>query len=165
MLIEKVIMEENNRARDFIIAELLACVTFVLNTICVVTGERKYTAGSAIWEPHFGLIYWLKTILAVVGIVYFFRSCKAPVPWYVKFCTLIILLFSVPIINLILTFYPDLIFSGNIMLRGQMHYNVSEADMRYFSARIPTQIAWSIPMLLIANDLIAKLMRGIKGKR
>jgi len=68
-------MEENNRTRDFVIAEVLACVTFVLNTICVMTGEMKYGPTAPVWEPDFGLIYWLKTILAVVGIVYFFRSC------------------------------------------------------------------------------------------
>jgi len=151
-------MEEKNQARDFVIAEVLACVTFVLNTICVVTGERKYTAGSSVWEPDFGLIYWLKTILAVIGIVYFFRSRKYPASLLIKFFTIVLLLFSLPVINFILTFYPSLIFSGNIMLRG-INFDVNYASMRSFNARIPTQATWSIPMFIIMIDLLVRFIR------
>jgi CBS domain containing-hemolysin-like protein len=151
-------MQENNRARDFVIAEVLACVTFVLNTICVVTGKIKHGPTAPVWEPDFGLIYWLKTILAVVGIVYFFRSRKYPASLIIKFFTIVLLLFSLPVINFILTFYPSLIFSGNIMLRGT-NFDVNYASMRAFNARIPTQATWSIPVFIIMIDLLVRFIK------
>ena len=88
-------MEENSRAGDFVIAEVLACVTFVLNTICVVTGKMKSGPTMPVWLPDFGLIYWFKTILAVVGIVYLFRS-KLTSPRHIFVSTLIALFYSIP---------------------------------------------------------------------
>jgi len=152
-------MEEKNQARDFVIAEVLACVTFVLNTVCVVTGEMKHGPTSPVWLPDFGLIYWLKTILAVVGIVYLFRS-KLTRPRYIFILTLTLLLYSVPVLNSFLAWPVIYFLSGAIMV------DTSGLDSNYardliFNARIPTQIFWSLPMLLIANNLLFKIIRKI----
>ncbi|MDD5513138.1 MAG: hypothetical protein PHD09_05170 [Candidatus Omnitrophica bacterium] len=153
-------MEEKNQARDFVIAEVLACVTFVLNTICVVTGERKYTAGSAVWQPDFGLIYWLKTILAVIGLVYLFRS-KLTRPYHIFISTLVVLFYSIPIVNFILASHLNSFLSGSFLLYGTSRDLDYSSDL-IFKGRIPTQLFWSIPMLLIANDLLAKIISKVR---
>jgi len=162
--LEKVIMEENSRDRDFVIAEVLACVTFVLNTICVVTGKMKSGEMMPVWLPDFGLVYWLKTVLAIIGLVYLFRS-KIIHPLYIFILTLVVLLYSIPVINSFLTFPFDYILSGNIMLQG-IDYDVNIADKKMFDARVYTQIAWSLPVLIIVANLFMKLIsRTIKKSR
>ena len=156
-------MQENNRARDFVIAEVLACVTFVLNTICVVTGGMKSGEMMPVWLPDFGLIYWLKTVLSVIGLVYLFRS-KIIHPLYIFILVLVVLLYSIPVINSFLTFPFDYILSGAVMV------NASELDSNYasdmmFKIRIPTQVFWLMPTLLLLNDLIAKFIKKIKSNK
>jgi len=145
---------KNNR---FIIAEILACVTFVLNTICVVTAKEIHQSFSPVWLPNFGLIYWLKTILAIVGIFYFFSSAvfiAKKGSHYISIPTLAILRYSVPGVNFLLYFPIAMLF---IVDKNQTAYQA-------YGVRIPVQIIWSIPAFLVAVDFIKKLVKNIIAK-
>ena len=67
------VQEESYKEKNFILAEILACVSFILNTISVVLAERGGSFAPA-WVPIFNWIYWLKTILAAMGLFYFLTS-------------------------------------------------------------------------------------------
>lgn len=140
---------------NFIIAEILACLSFVLNTICVVTAKNATGPFAPTWLPNFSFIYWFKTILAVVGIFYFFTSrvfITKEIPRYISISTLMILWYSIPVTNLVLHSPITIIFSK---IQGS-------SDITYES-RIPTQITWSIPMFIVTVNLLKQLY-SIKRK-
>ena len=71
-------MEENKiteyKKKNFVIAEISACVSFVLNTVCVASSYGNGGEfGSGWWNTNFNLSYWFKTIAAIIGLFYFFR--------------------------------------------------------------------------------------------
>lgn len=146
------------KERNFVIAEILACVSFILNTICVITAKELHGPGAPSWLPHFGFIYWSKTILAVIGLFYFFTSrvfTIKSITRYFAILTLILLWFSIPLINSILTLHLDALFTGLDVARKQ---GVT------FESRIPTQIVWSIPMFIVMVDLLRRSTIKIKLK-
>lgn len=150
--------EINYKNRNFIIAEILACITFILNTICVLTAKELHAPWAPPWLPGFVLGYWLKTFLAVVGLSYFFKSkvfIAREKPRYVSISTLIVLWYSIPGVNLVFNFLFDILFSGIDVVREQ---GVT------FESRIPTQIIWSIPMLIVLADLLMKVIKIIKSE-
>lgn len=150
---------ENYKSGRFITAELLACVTFILNTICVVTAKEKHGPFSPAWLPHFGVVYWTKTILAYIGVIYFFMSrpfFEKRVSRYVIVCTLVVFCYSIPVVNSLLTLPLDAIFSLESLSRNQG---------TTYESRIPTQIIWSIPMFMVAFDLLKRLIKNIMANK
>jgi len=146
------------KERNFVIAEVLACTSFILNTICVVTGKERHGPTAPVWSPDFGFVYWLKTTLALVGLFYFFTSrvfAAKKTPLYVSVTTMVTLWYSVPMVNAFLTLDLDALFSGLYTAHKQV---VS------FGSRIPTQIVWSIPMIIVAIDLLRRLIVSVKEK-
>lgn len=141
---------ESYKKTNFIIAEILACLSFILNTICVVTADRGGPFASA-WVTHFGIIYWSKTILAIIGIYYFFTSkvfTAREIPHYISISTLIILWYSIPLINTVLIIIVGTIFKA---LQG-----LSTLE---YEDRIPIQIIWSVPFFIIVIVLLMKIFK------
>ncbi len=140
---------EEYKKKNFIIAEILACVSFVLHTICVVTAERGGSCAPA-WVPKFNLIYWLKTISAAIGLFYFFISrvfSIKQIPRYISISTLIILFYSIPIINTTFLLLFAIIFK---IIRGSTFE---------YEDRIVIQIIWLIPALIVAIDILINLIK------
>lgn len=142
------------KINSFVIAESLATISFILNTICVITARQLYGAGSPTWLPHFGLMYWLKTILAGIGLIYLFISRVFSAKYCSRFLpifTLLILLYSIPGVNFIFSLPFNVLFSyKNIVLDKGVT----------FEARIATQIVWSIPLFIVIANLLMKLARA-----
>lgn len=138
-------MEEKIRESRFLIAEILACVSFILNTISVIS----VTGGGPIGPtPKFGLIYQIKTLTAIFGIFYFFYSgvfSLKQVSWRKKILTILILLYSIPIINILLNL-------PLIVLFKKMFNTVFD-----YREMIISQIIWCIPVLIIAIDIAKRL--------
>lgn len=142
-------MEGDIDKRNFIIAEVLACTSFILNTICVITAERGGPFASA-WVTNFGLIYWFKTLMATAGLFYFFTSrafITREISRYMSILTLIILWYSMPLANAAFVLIAGTIFKA---------IQSSSASLQY-EDRIPIQIIWAIPAFMIAINLLAKL--------
>jgi len=143
------------KERNFVIAEVLACTSFILNTICVVTGKELHGEITPPWLPHFGFIYWLKTTLAIVGLFYFIFSrvfTTKSISRYISISTLMILLYSIPFINNWLYFFLLLIV---VAIKGERYET--------FGDRIPVQIMWSIPMIIVMTDLLRSAIMKFKG--
>ncbi len=144
---------ETYKKTNFIIAEILACISFILNTICVVTADRGGPFAS-VWITHFGIIYWSKTILAIIGIYYFFTSkvfTVREIPRYISICTLIILWYSIPFINTVL-----------IIIVGTIFKAIQGSSTLEYEDRIPIQIIWSVPFFIIIRTLLMKIFKIIK---
>jgi len=144
-------MEKNKRDEYFIFAEILACASFILNTISVVTLE-----GSSPIElvPKFDFIYQLKTILAFVGIFCFFLSrgfSLKLIPWYIRVLTIFVLLYSIPIINMFLVLPVAVVF------RKFLNSSFGYREM------IISQIIWGVPFLAITRDVFMRV-RELIGK-
>jgi hypothetical protein len=150
-------MEENKiteyKKKNFIIAVILTSVSFILNTVCVANSHGSGGEfGSVWWNTDFNLFYWIKTIVAIFGLFYFFRSgifTTKQVPRYLSIFTLIILLYSIPIVNFIFLFIPA------IILKGIIHYDFVYKD------RVIIQLIWPVFVfvLLLFTD---RLINGLK---
>jgi len=146
-------MEKNKRDEYFIIAEILACISFILHTICVVTAERGGSFAPA-WITNFNAIYWLKTVSAIIGFYCFFISGvfnTKDISRYISISTLIILLYSLPIINTVFLFIFAIIFK---IIRGSTFE---------YEDRILIQTIWFIPLIFIIGDLCTNLSKKRKN--
>lgn len=146
-------MLTNFKNRNFIISESLACVTFILNSINVITAKEVSGPGAPAWIPDFGLAYWLKTILAIVGLWYFFTSrvfINKNTSRYVSICTLLVLLYSIPVINMFFAMPFEILFSG---------IGTFDARSINYESRIPNLIVWAIPTCILLVDIFRKLIR------
>lgn len=151
-------MEENKiteyRKKNFVIAEISACVSFILNTVCVIMANRGGPFAPA-WLPRFDSFYWLKTILAASGVFYYLISnafTSKEVPRYISIITFIILLYSVPFINS-LFLIP---FASTLKVFRGSTFN--------FDDRITVQAIWSIPALILVLDLFVRLAKNQKNE-
>lgn len=144
------------KERNFVIAEVLACASFILNTICVVTGREMHGPTAPAWLPHFGVIYWSKTVLAVLGLFYFFTSgvfTAKKTLRIISISTLILLLYSIPMVNVGLYFFLLLIIMA---IKGERYETYGD--------RIPVQIMWFIPMVIVMVDLFIRVALKIGTK-
>ena len=85
------------KMNNFVIAEVLACISFILNSVCVITAKDSSGPGSLAWNPDFGLLYWLKTIFAFIGIYCFSKSgifSSKTTKRYLIISTLVVILYS-----------------------------------------------------------------------
>lgn len=147
--------EEGYKSNNFIIAEILACISFILNTVCVFTAKELHGPGAPAWLPSFGWVYWFKTILAVMGLFYFFTSrvfTAKEIPRYISISTLIVLWYSIPVVNLVFA----IAIPFNVLFSG---INVVREQGITFESRIPTQIIWSIPMFIVLTDFLIRLIK------
>jgi len=154
-------MEENKiteyKNKNFVISEILACVSFILNTICVITAKDSSGPGSSAWNPDFGLLYWSKTIFAFAGIFYFLKQGlfgKKVARGYLIISTLIVLLYSIPIMNLSFIIITAML----LKLIGIVSLPLKYQD------RIPIQIFWSMPVFIIILDLRIILIKFLNNK-
>ncbi len=150
---EEINKEEGYRNKKFIIAEILACIAFILNTICVLTAKEIHGPGAPAWLPHFGIVYWFKTTLAIIGLFYFFTSgvfITKKMPRYISISTLIILWYSIPVVNFFFNIIFNMLFSG---------ISIARKEGITFQSRIPTQIIWSIPVFIVAIYLLVKSLK------
>ncbi len=146
-------MTESYKNRNFLISEVLGCITIILTSINVILAREMHSSGAPVWMPSFGFLYWSKTILAIVGLCYFFTSkvfIDDENPKYISVITLILLLYSLPIINMFFTMPFEILFSGISTARKQ--------GITYES-RIPTLIVWAIPAFIVMLDVFKKLFR------
>lgn len=146
-------MEENLQIKYnksyFLIAELLAFLAFVFNSVCVIMADRGGPFVAA-WMPKFDLFYWLKTIFAVSGLVYYSISralTSKEVPSHISLITLIILLYSIPFINSLFLIPFAVVLK---LFRGTTFY---------FDDRIAIQGVWSILVLILVLDFFIRLMK------
>ncbi|MEW6100895.1 MAG: hypothetical protein AB1481_01195 [Candidatus Omnitrophota bacterium] len=143
------------KTKDFMIAEVLAVVSFILNTILVFAGKETHAPFSAIWLPSFGLVYWIKTLLALAGLYYFFKAkafSSQEIPRFISIIVFVVLLYSIPGINMIL-FGPAL----------SIFFDRNDVRMTY-QARIPAQMIWAIPAFVCLIDMLLRLLKQDKNK-
>jgi len=144
-------MGESVNKKLFLIAENLACISFIFNMICVITAERG-GAGSSAWITNFGVVYWFKTLLAVTGLFCFFGSrifVSKLAPIYVTISTLIILLYSIPIINMSLTIIIGVLFK---ILQSKV------VSLEY-EDRLIIQTIWLIPVFIVIKDIFSGMIK------
>ena len=133
-------------------------MSFVLNTVCVASSYGNGGEfGSGWWNTNFNLSYWFKTIAAIIGLFYFFRSrafTAKHVPRYLSIFTLIILWYSIPIVNFIFLYIPA------IIAKGIIHYDFKYED------RIIIQFTWlvSVFLLLLFTDRLIRWLKTIRAK-
>ncbi|MEW6100896.1 MAG: hypothetical protein AB1481_01200 [Candidatus Omnitrophota bacterium] len=141
------------KKKNFLIAEALAVASFILNTALVFTGQENYGATSSVWLPSFGLVYWLKTLLALAGL-YYFSKAKAfssqEIPRFISIIVFVVLLYSIPGINMFL-YLPVLLF-----FKGY-------TSTAIYKARIPTQMIWAIPAFVCLIDMLLRLLKQPKA--
>ena len=145
---------ETHKIFNFIIAEILACVSFIFNTICVMTADRG-GAWAPAWVPKFNLFYWLKTTLAIIGLFYFFTSrvfTTKQIPRYISIFTLIILWYSIPLVN------TNFILIVGPLFKALQMLSLSPPSFEY-EDRIPIQLIWSLPAFIVVINLLIKLAR------
>jgi hypothetical protein len=143
--------------KKVIICEVLVIGSFLLNTFCVLTAKELHGAAAPVWLPRFDVVYWLKTFLAISG-AFFFVKTKEKFNQENRFLSILIfslIVYSIPGLNFILALPFNIIFSGVSTLKNQ---GIT------FQSRIPTQIAWSIPVFVLAVDLVKRIFK-IKSKR
>lgn len=152
-------MEKYKNIVNFTIAEFLACIAFVLTSANVILAKEMHVSGAPVWMPDFGLVYWIKTILAMLGLCYVFMSkvfANKENPKYIAVLTIILLLYSLPIVNMLFSMPFEALFSTN--------NKVHEQGITYQS-RIPTIAVWAIPFFIVAADIFKKSLRIKKFSR
>ena len=134
----------------FIIAEVLAVVSFILNTINVILTKEGSGPYSAVWV-QFGPIYWLKNLAVIFGLIYFFKShifWKRGWTLIVSCGTLLIIAYSIPVINFAFQFISEEVY----------RYFWIGALTPQYQNRITIQAIWSIPVAIPLADLIRRLI-------
>ncbi|HTY45762.1 MAG TPA: hypothetical protein VMD52_07235 [Patescibacteria group bacterium] len=128
----------------------------MLNTFCVFAANELHGAAAPVWLPNFGLIYWSKTSFAIAGAIFFIRLKEIfkQKNNFLSLSIVILILYSIPGFNFILALPLNILFSGVATLKNQ---GIT------FQSRIPTQIVWSIPALVLTIDLVYKIF-GAKNR-
>lgn len=146
-------MDDKTRDKNLIIAEILSCLSFILNTICVYTAD-KGTSFAPAWVTKLDFFYWLKTISAATGLVYLFISkvfFTKLVSRHLAFFVLIVLLYSIPFINTVFILIMGIIFKA---LQG--------SSTLEYEDRIIIQAIWLIPVSFIIINLFGERYKLIK---
>lgn len=137
----------------FIIAEMLAVAAYIPNAANVLIALEGHGPTSAAWEIRFGLFYWLKTALSVVGLIFLRKANTKPKTKKAilfKFVVVLTILYSIPFTNM------SLATITGVFYKIVTQFPRPPSHFEYFD-RIPIIIAWLIPTSLILCDLIRRL--------
>lgn len=137
----------------FIIAEILAVASFIPNAVNVLNSIEGHGPMSASWETKFGLLYWLKTVLSIVGWIFLRYARTKPIAnkaILLKFIVFLTILYSIPVANTIIELMTGVLY------KAIAQFPTPPISFVY-SDRIPIIIIWSIPTLAILCDLIRRL--------